>query len=315
MRVLVIHYSQTGQLTRVLRSMIQPLAANPQVQVDWYEVAPQRPYPFPWGLMPFFDVFPESVYLDPPPVQTAGLDATASYDLVVLGYQVWFLSPSLPITGFMRSDQARVLRDKRVITVVACRNMWVSAHRAMLKLLSAAGARLTDNVVLTDHGPMWSTFITTPWWLLTGNKGPLLGLFPEAGVSAAEIRRAARFGRALNEAVPTLTSSGRGPFLEGLQAVTVNPVTLLAERIGNRSFRIWGRAVRAAGKPGSLARKPILLVYMCFLATMILTILPITATLAVIVARCSRTIHDEVEELELPSGSGSDRLVQFEHET
>jgi hypothetical protein len=312
MRVLVIHYSQTGQLTRILHSMIEPLAANPQVVVDWYNVSPQREYPFPWGLLSFFDAFPESVYLDPPPVRAAELDPTAVYDLIVLGYQVWFLSPSLPITGFLRSAQARVLRDKRVITVVACRNMWVSAHRAMLGLLREAGAQLSDNVVLTDHGPMWSTFITTPWWLLTGNKGPLLGFFPEAGVSRTEIRRAARFGRALNAAVPQLTGSSRGPFLEGLQAVTVNPLILIAERIGHRSFRIWGRAVRAAGKPGSLARKPILLVYMCFLAAMIITVLPVTASLAAIIARFSRRIHDEAVALELPSGSGADRLAQFD---
>jgi hypothetical protein len=312
MRVLVIHYSQTGQLTRILRSMIEPLAANPEVVVDWCDVSPQRAFPFPWGLLSFLDAFPESVYLDPPPVQEAALDLNARYDLVVLGYQVWFLSPSLPIIGFLRSAQARVLNGRRVITVVACRNMWVNAHRAMLGLLRDAGAQLADNVVLTDHGPMWSTFITTPWWLLTGNKGPLLGLFPEAGVSAAEIRRAARFGRALNAALPQLNGSSGGPFLRGLQAVTVNRLTLLAERIGYRSFRLWGRAVRAAGKPGSLARKPILLVYLCFLTAMILTVLPVTASLAAIVARFSRRIHAEALALELPSGSGADRLAQFE---
>lgn len=315
MRVLIIHYSQTGQLTRILRSMIEPLAANPEVVVDWCSVSPQRAYPFPWGLLSFFDAFPESVYLDPPPMRVAELDVTADYDLVVLGYQVWFLSPSLPITGFLRSAQARVLRDKRVITVVGCRNMWITAHRAMLGLLREAGAQLTDNVVLTDHGPMWSTFITTPWWLLTGNKGPLLRLFPEAGVSAEEIRRAARFGRALNAAIPRLAGSSPGPFLEGLQAVKVNPLTLIAERVGHRSFRIWGRALRAAGRPGSLVRKPLLLLYVCFLAAAIVLVLPITASVAAIAARFSRRIHDEVLALELPSGSGSDRLAQFDPAT
>jgi hypothetical protein len=312
MRILVVHYSQTGQLTRILRSMMEPLAANPEVVVDWYSVTPLHAYPFPWGLLSFLDVLPESVYLDPPPMQTQEIDATAEYDLVVLGYQVWFLSPSPPIVGFLQSAQARVLRGRRVITVVACRNMWVSAHRVMLRLLREAGAQLTDNVVLTDHGPMWSTFITTPWWLLTGNKGPLLGLFLEAGVSAAEIGRAARFGRALNEILPRLPCASQGPFLEGLDAVTVNPRILLAERIGYRSFRIWGRALRAAGNPGSLTRKPILLVYLCFLVAAILTVLPITASVAAIVARFSRRTRDEALTLELPSGSSSYRLAQFD---
>jgi hypothetical protein len=311
MRVLVIHYSQTGQLTRVLQSITAPLAANPSVAIDWCMVRPARAYPFPWRLWSFLDAFPESVYLDAPPMQVDGIDAAAEYDLIILGYQVWFLSPSLPITGFLHSAAARVLRGKRVITVVACRNMWISAHYAVLRLLREAGAHLSDNVVLTDQGPLWSTFITTPWWLLTGHKGPLLGIFPEAGVSAANIRRAARFGRALDAALPRLADSD-GPFLEGLEAVSVKPLTLIAERIGYRSFRIWGRVVRAAGKPGSFARKPILLVYLCFLAAMIATVLPIAATVAAIVARFSRKVHDEVLALELPSGSGSERLAQFD---
>jgi hypothetical protein len=147
---------------------------------------------------------------------------------------------------------------------------------------------------------------------LTGNKGPLLGLFPEAGVSAVEIGRAARFGRALKEVIPQLHTASQGPFLEGLHAVTVNPRILLAERIGYRSFRIWGRALRFAGKPGSPARKPILLVYLCFLVAAILTILPITASMAAIVARFSRRTRDEASSLELPSGSSSYRLARFD---
>jgi hypothetical protein len=313
MRILVIHYSQTGQLTRVLRSMIEPLAATPGVVVDWHAIQPQRPYPFPWGFLAFLDAFPESVYLDAPPPQPDGPDPDARYDLVVLGYQVWFLAPSLPITGFLKSPQARVLFDKPVITVVACRNMWVTAHRTMLALLRDAGARLVDNVVLTDQGPLWSTFITTPWWLLTGNKGPLLGLLPEAGVSAGDIRRAARFGRALVQALPRLEHAEAGPYLDGLEAVRVNRLTLLGERIGHRSFRVWGALVRAAGKPGSLARKPILLVYVCFLVGAILTMLPFTVSFAAIAARFSRRIHEEAAALEQPSGSGTERLVQFDH--
>ena len=133
-----------------------------------------------------------------------------------------------------------------------------------------------------------------------------------AGVSAAEIRRAARFGRALNEILPQLPRASQGPFLEGLRAVTVNPRILLVERIGYRSFRIWGRALRAAGNPGSLTRKPILLVYLCFLVAAILTILPITASVAAIVARFSRRTRDEALTLELPSGSSSYRLAQFD---
>lgn len=310
--ILVLHYSQTGQLTRVLRSMIGPLENRSDIAIDWRELKPVRPYAFPWRFLTFFDAFPESVYLDPPPVEPVGLRADRQYDLVILGYQVWFLAPSQPVVAFLQSPEARLLDGCRVVTVVGCRNMWVTAHQTMLKLLDDLGARLVDNVVLTDQGPLWATFITTPWWLLTGDKGPLLGVFPAAGISDLGIRRAERFGRALADALPRLAAGDSGPFLTGLRAAAARPFTLLGERIGHRSFRIWGRLVRAAGKPGSFARKPILLIYVVFLVTMILTVLPFTAAAAAIAARFSRRVQDAAAALEMPSGSGGERLGLYD---
>jgi hypothetical protein len=311
-RILALHYSQTGQLTQAARSMLDPLAEREDVRIHWQEIVPRTPYPFPWRFLSFLDAFPESVYLDPPAIRVDGLDPDAAYDLVILAYQVWFLAPSLPITGFLKSPQARVLNGKRVITLIGCRNMWITAHQSMLELLREAGADLIDNVVLTDQGPMWSTFITTPWWLLTGNKGPLLGFFPEAGISQHEIKRAARFGRALAEALQPIEHGERGPFLQGLEAVKVNRHTMLAERIGHRSFRIWGKLVRAAGRPGSAKRKPILVIYALFLIAIILTVLPITATLAAVVARRSSRVKEEAARLEAPSGSSAERLIAYD---
>lgn len=311
-RILVIYYTQTGQLRRVVESLVAPLASQPKVEVTWLRVTPRPAYPFPWKFLSFLDAFPESVYLDPPPIAADEFDADGDYDLIILAYQVWFLAPSLPITGFLKSPQARVLKNKRVITVVACRNMWVTAHRTMVRELEALGARLTDNVVLTDSGPLWSTFITTPWWLLTGNQGPLCKWLPKAGVSDRDIARTARFGRALVEALPRIARGDSGPFLSGLEAVRVNPLTMLGERIGHRSFHIWGRLVRLAGKPGGLARKPILLVYVVFLIGAILLMLPITMTLAAIATRLSQRVAAQARALECPSGSSGERLPLYD---
>lgn len=310
-RILVIQYSQTGQLTRLVRSLLGPLVERPEVVIDWAEIHPEPAYRFPWKFLTFLDTFPESVYLDPPPVRVTNIDADADYDLVVLAYQVWFLSPSLPVTGFFRSPAARVLAGKRVITVIGCRNMWVTAHRTMLDLLRGARAELVDNVVFTDQGPLWSTFITTPWWLLTGNKGPLLGVFPEAGISHADIAGAARFGRALAAELPAIARGERRSFLYGLGAVTVNRMTLIGERIGHRSFRIWGRLIRTFGSAGAWPRKLILVIYFFFLVAAIVFVLPITLTIASIAARLSSRLEDEARALEAPSGAGVERVAQF----
>ncbi|MFM9883035.1 MAG: dialkylresorcinol condensing enzyme [Burkholderiales bacterium] len=310
LRILVICYSQTGQLTRIVRSMLAPLGGRDDVQIHWHEIVPRPAFPFPWSFLGFLDAFPESVYLDPPAVEPGGLGD--DYDLIVLAYQVWFLAPSLPVTGFLRSPEAGLLRGKRVVTVIGCRNMWTTAHRSMVDLLENLGARITDNVVFTDSGPMWSTFITTPWWLLTGNKGPLLGVFPEAGVSARDIGRASRFGRALADALPDIARGAPGPFLHGLAAVKINRHTMLAERIGHRSFRIWGRLLRALGPPGSATRKPVLAIYAVFLVAMIVTALPVTAAIAFMFARFSDRVRERAEVLEAPSGSSGERLAAYD---
>src|SRR5687767_65147 len=104
-RILVVHYSQTGQATRAAKSMMAPVEAHPDFEVAWHEIEPITPYPFPWDFWTFFDTFPESVYLDPPTLKPASFDPDARYDLIVLAYQVWFLAPSLPITAFLKSPE------------------------------------------------------------------------------------------------------------------------------------------------------------------------------------------------------------------
>src|SRR5204863_9194288 len=139
------------------------------------------PYPFPWPLLRFFDAMPEAVLLDPPPLEPLAVRPDEHFDLVVLAYQVWFLSPSGPVTAFLKSESGkRLLRGRPVVTVIACRNMWLIAQETVKRLIHEAGGRLVDNVVFTDQGGTLATFITTPRWLLTGRRNAFWGL-PAAG--------------------------------------------------------------------------------------------------------------------------------------
>lgn len=311
-RILVLYYSQTGQLTAAVKSMMSPLAGRPDVEIVWERLELVTPYPFPWGFFQFLDVFPESVYMDPPATKPVGFDPDSRFDLVVLAYQVWFLSPSLPLTGFLKSPAARVLKDTLVITLIACRNMWLSAHEKVQAALEGHGARLIDNVVLVDQGPPWATFVTTPRWLLTGKKGGFWGIFPSAGVSEADIAGAARFGRALADALPLLKSHSSGPLLAGLGAVKVNPRYIAGERIAHRSFLLWGRLLRAIGPSGHPGRRAVLAVYVIFLVTMILTVVPLAMAVRALLRPLLREKLDaEVARLEQPSGSGTERMAQY----
>ena len=313
-KVLVLHYSQTGQLTRVLESMLAPLEQAAPVEVTWQRLEPAEPYPFPWPVLRFMEEFPEAVQLDPPPLAPLDVDPTTDYDLIVLGYTVWFLSPAPPMTAFLQSATAReLLRDKPVITVTACRNMWLTAQQTMRDLLAGLGARLCDHVAFVDGGPSLATFITTPRWLLTGNKGPWAGL-PAAGIDDNDIqRRGTRLGRALRQALLAGEVTGKEPVLHGLEAVQVDEGLAMSERIGSRSFAIWSRLLRAAGPRGSLRRRLVLFIYVVFLLAMIITVVP----LSLLIRRLLRPLPAQrLARLrafhEQPSGSGRARVEEFD---
>jgi hypothetical protein len=103
--------------------------------------------------------------MDPPELQPVAFDPDGRFDLVIIAYQVWFLSPSLPVTGFLKSEAARVLKGKPVVTLIVCRNMWLTAQEKMKTLIASKGGHLIDNVALVDRGAPWTTFVTTPRWL------------------------------------------------------------------------------------------------------------------------------------------------------
>ena len=275
-KILVIHYSQSGQLNNVVKCFTQPLVDSLDISVTFENVCPKVDYPFPWSFFRFLDVFPESVYLDPPAMKPSSLRGDEDFDLIILAYQVWFLSPSLPVTGFMKSAVAKKLfKDKPVVTLIACRNMWLMAQEEMKKMIAGLQARLIGNVVLVDEAGRIASFLATPAWMLSGDKGPhWKGLIPRAGVADEEVKQCDRFGQRIRERF--YEAGGlQTDLLTGLHAVHVDEALISTEKTARHSFLIWGKLLRAVGPAGSLRRIPVLLVYVVFLLTLILTLVPL----------------------------------------
>ena len=267
-----MHFSQTGQLARVVRSLVAPLAGAPDVELVEEVLRPRRPYPFPWPFWRFLDAMPESVLLEPPELEPLGVRPDQPFDLVVLAYQVWYLAPAGPATAFLKSDAGRALLGGRpVVTLIACRNMWLAAHETVAELIREAGGVLRDNVVFTDRASVLASFITTPRWLLTGKRDAVLGL-PPAGVADADIDGARRFGHALLDAL----RAGRereGAMLGGLETAPA-PALILSERAGRRAFGVWARLIRLAGPAGAWTRLPLLALFCAYLVAMIVVVMP-----------------------------------------
>lgn len=280
-RILVVAYSQTGQLAAVVRAVTEPLQAAKNIEVVFEWLQPQTPYLFPWPFLQFFNTFPETVHEQPVPLLPMQVNVGEHFDLVILAYSVWFLSPAQPVMAFLQSEHAaHLLRDKPVITLIACRNMWLMAQEVMKEKLANLGAHLIDNVALVDRAHPAATFISTPLWMLTGKRGPFLGgRVPAAGIPAADIAAAARFGAAIATKLPARAADDYTPMLQGLGAVSINERLIASEKIARRSFFIWGKLLRALGEPTAPIRRIALCFYIVFLVMMIVTVVPISAVI------------------------------------
>lgn len=301
-KVLVLYYSQSGQLSKMAESVSAPLKANPQIELDYCQIKPVNEYPYPWPFYPFFDAFPEAIFMNGCPVESIN-NKYDDYDLIIIAYSVWFLSPAIPITGFLQTEQAKkLLKGKPVITLIACRDMWILAQEKMKKVLVDLDATLIDNVVLTDQGGSLYAFLTTPRWMLTGKKDPFL-FFPAAGVSDQALQDSSRFGDRISAALDDNQELERTPLLKNMGAVSVNGKLIATEKIATRSFIIWGKLIQKAGKPGDLSRKIVITIYSLFLSILVLTIVPLNILIRKIISPFTKeAIEKSVKEYEKPSG-------------
>jgi hypothetical protein len=201
-RVLVLYYSQSGQLRDIIDRVLSDVRG--ELDVRYAPIQPVKAFPFPWKASSFFDAMPECVLQKPSPVvplPQAVVDR--DYDLIILGWQPWFLHPSQPITAFLQSESAAVMEGKPVVTVVGCRNMWLNAGEKIKEDLIRVGAQQIGNIVLTDTSPNLVSLLTIIRWAFSGKKEASKWL-PAAGVQEEDIVASASFGKPILEAAKAL---------------------------------------------------------------------------------------------------------------
>jgi len=300
-KVLVLYYSQSGQLKRVIENFVVNLP-DQDIEVDMRMIKPKELYPYPWPFYKFAVEFPEAVLMDGCEIEEVE-DLSDDYDLIIIGYTIWFLSPSSPIVAFMKSSQAKkILKDKPVITVIACRDMWVMAQEKMKSLLEDVGAKLIDNVAFIDQGKGIYSFVTTPRWLLSGKKDAFW-FFPPAGILEREIDRAARFGKRLNGALKQNKEKEMKPLLKNMGAVDVNGKLIASEIVATRSSKVWAKLIKKLGSKDSFGRKVGVTLYSVFLVLLVFTIVPLNIIIRKILNIFQKEKLKKLEEkYEQPSG-------------
>ncbi|HEY1164328.1 MAG TPA: hypothetical protein VGE90_04155 [Chitinophaga sp.] len=285
-KILVIYYSQTGQLKRIADVIAAPL--QQQADIVYEEIIPVQPFPFPWSKQAFFDSMPETVQGRPRAIQALKVDPRDHFDLVILAFQPWFLSPSQPVAAFLQSQEAaRLLKGKNVITLIGARNMWLNALETVKKYLYQIGAHLVGNIAMVDTAPNLVSVITIVRWLLKGKKEATRFL-PPAGVQEKDIQAAARFADPIGKALQQGNYQQVHQQLLELDAVTLKPNLVLLENRGIKAFRFWSAYISAKGGPGAPERQPRLFMYRTLLLVGIVALSPLTAISSMIILRVKR---------------------------
>jgi hypothetical protein len=251
-RILVIYYTQTGQLRQIAEAVVSGLPDG--VSVDYFRIMPDLDFPFPWPSDVFFDAMPESVKELPVSLDMSGFPHNKHYDLVILAAQVWFLSPSIPISSFLQSEEVKVFfQGKRVLTLFGVRNMWVVARDSVKRRLLKMGAEPVGNIVLTDKSGNMISVITIIRWLIHGKKDPTTRL-PEAGVAAADIVSASRFGEPMGKALEINRFSSLQKELLRMGAVEVSYHIIKIEKTAVKIFRKFAEFILKKGNAGDPKR-------------------------------------------------------------
>ena len=272
-KVLAVFYTQTGQLSDILDHFTAPLVAAGH-DVEKVQVSPVTAYPFPWTGPTFFSVMPHCVNQVPTNLQPFSFKEDR-YDLIILGYSAWFLSPSIPSNSILQSPEfALVAKGTPVITITGARNMWISAMEKIKPTLRTTGARLVGNIALVDKHHNFVSFITIFHWMFKGKKDRYLNLFPIPGVSEADISGSAVFGRVVADHLATGNWETLQEELVARGGVRIKYALMFIESKARKIFKVWAGIIskKQNQKPWLVAFKYYLLIALFIAAPIILTV-------------------------------------------
>jgi hypothetical protein len=272
-KVLVVFYSQSGQLEQIIDHFAQPFI-RAGASVEKLRVYPDQPYPFPWTGKSFFSVMPDCVQQVPGKLQPFSYKES-KYDLIIFGYQAWFLSPSIPSNTTLFDPRFRELaKNTPIITITGARNMWISAMEKIKPVLKNMGAPLVGNIALVDRHHNFVSFVTIFYWMFKAKKERLLNIFPIPGVSEQDIVNTKNYGEAAISYLEKGNWQGFQDELVKQGAVPVKYALMFIESKARKIFKIWAGIISKRKKKDAwlVAFKYYLLIALFIAAPIILTV-------------------------------------------
>lgn len=311
LRILVLFHSLSGETNSIVQEICEGLKDGfeneRKIPVHFVRqpIQTSPSFPFPWkSLFSFFDCMPETVdekvrdkhlkhaRVVNPPHPELNTTTDEAFDLVILGWQTWFLSPSLPVSlALSNPSYGRILSNNIPLFLVGThRNMWHRASRTLHKALHAT--RIVGQADFVQPSTFLRSVTGTLRWQLQGEKPPVGGA-TQSQAAARSAGRAFALQHDTTVAPATLhRSTSRRPPLFQAGA----PYRPLLAWMESAFFPIKLAFARAMGlfPPGSLGRKIVTVLYIPFLLASIVLLAAPTLAMGAIIGRSKSTPNDNL---------------------
>jgi hypothetical protein len=234
MKMLVIFFSQSGHSQRacdiVQRALQRRFPGSTILRVDLARVVDvDVDTRMPWSCARFIRALPSSLS----PHGTVSLSPEVAEfrpDITLICYPVWYLSPVPHLMLYLSKLPCEVVRNHPVVTISTCRNMWLMAQHILQQAIESRGGRIIAHAVLEDRGSLLASFVTTPYFFLTGRRKlkskALARILPEFGVAEESFEALA------------VWASDIDPSVQGHRALyRLHPELALSEIVGRQIFK------------------------------------------------------------------------------
>lgn len=286
-KILAIYYTQSGQLGQIVDNFTSVFTAAGH----WVEKVAVQAVPafgFPWNSKRFFDAMPESVLGIPCTLAPFEIKED-SYDLIIFAYQPWYLSPSIPANAILQHPRFKaVVKNTPVVTVIGARNMWLKAQERVKEALRLNGALLVGNIALVDKNSNLVSAVTILYWMLTGKKDSMWGIFPKPGVADEDVANMHIYGSTVLRHLSAGNWAALQPALVAQKAVEVKSNLMFIEPRATKLFSIWANVIIKKKN-----RQTWLVIFKYYLLIALFIIAPIVLLINILLFRpfLSKSIH------------------------
>src|SRR5213592_884983 len=153
-KVLLVYYTYTQQAKLVVDAMAEVFRDRGcEVSLAAIEFTDKRyqerfsRFPLKRRYLDIFGMLPAQLRRATGEIRIPDEAKQGGYDLVVVGSPTWWLTTSMPIRSFLKSEStAGLLNDTRFTAFVVCRRYWANNIKTVRKLGSAKGGTYVDGV-------------------------------------------------------------------------------------------------------------------------------------------------------------------------